>query len=655
METIKVKKEKKNRKPMANWVRWMVLLLAFLGVTFGIIFVSACGTMVQIMEQEVLEESREDMTILDQQVIRMTGEQIMTLLKVDGWEKTESFCRENDILYSLYNLSGRRLGGNLPVKEEKDATRLERFTLNEVGTQDLGTYGGKVILKIKVPEGWTRQVLEPLPQEQENPKIWVVLGWGFTIFWCLVMGWNLCKIKVPSFEVLSEIPREVYLALLFYLSYQLMLLLQSVLRRLGYLLVFPDESNMWFFALIYAGALTAICLLAILVRPGFYKHTICYFLLLCLIKLAKKIWIMWKEAVAGLPATWRMALGLGILSAAELAIILLVSREDFELGPFATRQELIRVVLVGAWAVEKMVFFPFVLSVAFTFRKFQQAAKELAAGNLDFQMKQEYMPGMFKEFREDMNAVASSVNIAVEEQMKSQRLKTELISNVSHDIKTPLTSIINFSDLISKEPCDNPKITEYSEHLHQQSSKLKKLIEDLMEASKVSTGNVEVHMEVCELKVLLGQCLGEYETLLAEHHMELVMKLAQEPVYVRADSRMLWRVLENLINNVRKYGMEHTRVFLDASREGQWAVVSIKNISKYPLETSPEELLERFVRGDKSRHTEGSGLGLSIVKSLMELMEGDIRLDVEGDMFKVKLYFQITEKPAVYMGVDSCQ
>ena len=229
---------------------------------------------------------------------------------------------------------------------------------------------------------------------------------------------------------------------------------------------------------------------------------------------------------------------------------------------------------------------------------------------------------------------------AVDERMKSERLKTELITNVSHDIKTPLTSIINYVDLISKEDTDNEKIKEYTDVLSRQSERLKKLIEDLVEASKASTGNVDVSLAPCDVSVLISQSVGEYGEKLENAQLELLISKPEQPLMIMADGRLLWRVFDNLMNNVCKYAMPGTRVYMTLELSGGEAVVSIKNISKYPLNIKAEELMERFVRGDSSRSTEGSGLGLSIAGSLTSLMGGKFSVEVDGDLFKATLRFK---------------
>jgi signal transduction histidine kinase len=214
-----------------------------------------------------------------------------------------------------------------------------------------------------------------------------------------------------------------------------------------------------------------------------------------------------------------------------------------------------------------------------------------------------------------------------------------LITNVSHDIKTPLTSIINYTDLISKEPCENEKIKEYTAVLTRQSERLKKLIEDLIEASKASTGNLEVILSPCEVNVLLSQAVGEYEEKFQQQDLQLIVKQPEHPVRIMADGRRIWRVFDNLLNNICKYAQSGTRVYLDLLETEEDVEIVFKNTSAQALNISADELKERFVRGDSSRNTEGNGLGLSIAQSLIELQKGTMDLQVDGDLFKVVLIF----------------
>lgn len=310
----------------------------------------------------------------------------------------------------------------------------------------------------------------------------------------------------------------------------------------------------------------------------------------------------------------------------------------------------------GLWGLEKMILAPLVLRTASGMMRLRTYGRELAKGNLGYQIPLESMKGEALQFGRDLNAISQVVAEAVEDQMKSEHLKTELITNVSHDIKTPLTSIINYADLISREHSDNAKITEYAQVLHRQSTRLKKLIEDLMEVSKASTGNLEVHLERCQAGVLLSQAMGEFEPRLQERGIDLIVRQGQEPVWIMADPRMLWRILDNLMTNICKYAQSDTRVYLSLETmsfaQEEQAVLVFKNISSHPLEMDAAELMERFVRGDKSRHTEGSGLGLAIARSLTELQGGSMLLTTDGDLFKVTLVFPLAqeEKPDVISG-----
>ncbi len=229
--------------------------------------------------------------------------------------------------------------------------------------------------------------------------------------------------------------------------------------------------------------------------------------------------------------------------------------------------------------------------------------------------------------------------------MKSEHFKTELITNVSHDIKTPLTSIINYVDLLQKENIENENALEYIEALDRQSKRLKKLIEDLMEASKASTGNLAVLYERCDAHVMLTQTIGEFEEKLKENQIELIVQGSAEPLFIRVDSRHLWRIFDNLMNNVCKYAQPLTRAYVNIEKQDESGRIVFRNISKYALNISSEELTERFVRGDSSRNTEGSGLGLSITKSLTELMNGKFELVIDGDLFKVIVSFPISDAP----------
>lgn len=297
--------------------------------------------------------------------------------------------------------------------------------------------------------------------------------------------------------------------------------------------------------------------------------------------------------------------------------------------------------LVVWFFLEKLLVSGVVIYVLLQMKELQDGSSRIAQGDLSSPINTDRLLWEFKKHGENLNSVSESISLAVQDQLKSERFKTELITNVSHDIKTPLTSMINYVDLIKKENPSDPKLCEYVEVLDRQSARLKKLIEDLMEASKASTGNLAVELQECDIDVLLTQIVGEFEAKLNASALELIVEKPEETLKVNADGRHMWRVLDNLMGNICKYAMPNTRVYLTLQKLDGMAVITFKNISQSALNIPSEELLERFVRGDSSRNTEGSGLGLSIAQSLTELMGGTMQLNIDGDLFKVTLRFPV--------------
>lgn len=275
------------------------------------------------------------------------------------------------------------------------------------------------------------------------------------------------------------------------------------------------------------------------------------------------------------------------------------------------------------------------------FKQIHDATEKIYKGDTDIKLDESLYTGVLKELAIYINDIAGGFSNAIKESLKSERLKTELITNVSHDIKTPLTSIINYVDLLKQENIQNEKAKEYIEVLDNKSQRLKKLIGDLVEASKASSGNIKINKEVLNVKELLNQVTGEFEDKFNSRCLNIISKLPEETVYIKADSRYLYRVLENTYSNVAKYAEENTRVYIDCILEEKNTVaIYVKNISKDELNISADELMQRFVRGDKSRNTEGSGLGLSIAKSLTELQDGTFNIYLDGDLFKVAIKFK---------------
>ena len=273
--------------------------------------------------------------------------------------------------------------------------------------------------------------------------------------------------------------------------------------------------------------------------------------------------------------------------------------------------------------------------------KIQTALQDIYEGKSDVHLNEEELTGVLKSMAKYINDIAGGFSNAIEQSLKSERLKTELITNVSHDIKTPLTSIINYVDLLKKEDINNATIEQYIAILDKKSQRLKKLIEDLVEASKVSSGNVKLNLETINLKELINQAIGEFEDKFQSKGLKIDLDVTKEDVRIQADNRYMYRIIDNLFSNISKYAMENTRVYINLQKTQKEIKLEIKNISATRLNISAEELMQRFVRGDKSRYTEGSGLGLSIAESLTEIQGGTFKISIDGDLFKVTLRWNI--------------
>ena len=337
-------------------------------------------------------------------------------------------------------------------------------------------------------------------------------------------------------------------------------------------------------------------------------------LFLGLWRIAKSLPLIWKTALVGL-----------VIAGAEFLLYI----NDF----YRVRY--------GVFLVMKLIELLAVLYIAVSLRTLQKGGEKLARGDFSSPIDTRYLIGDFKRYGQELNDVQGGLEQAVQEQMKAEHLKTELITNVSHDIKTPLTSIVNYVDLLKKEDIPSPNAQEYIAVLDRQSHRLKKLTEDLVEASKASSGALNVELQPTDVNVLLSQIEGEYQERLAACHLTLVTQPPAPGTMIQADSRLLSRVMDNLVSNVCKYAMENTRVYVTAAvRDGQ-AVISFKNVSRDELNISPDELMERFVRGDASRHSEGSGLGLSIARSLVQLQGGTFALSIDADLFRADIVFPL--------------
>lgn len=273
--------------------------------------------------------------------------------------------------------------------------------------------------------------------------------------------------------------------------------------------------------------------------------------------------------------------------------------------------------------------------------RIEKGIVKISGGEVNYKVSTEGLLPEHRRIAENINSIGDGLDAALEESIKSERLKTDLITNVSHDIKTPLTSIINYVELLKQENFEDPKIQRYLEVLEAKSQRLKTLTEDVVEASKISSGNISLEFMNINLVEMIQQTSGEFEEKFNERRLTEVLNLPEETVVISADGRRTWRILENIYNNAAKYAMEGTRIYADLTVKNGKASFSLKNVSEQPLNISADELTERFIRGDISRSTEGSGLGLSIAKTLTQMQGGEFQLYLDGDLFKVTIEFTV--------------
>ena len=380
-----------------------------------------------------------------------------------------------------------------------------------------------------------------------------------------------------------------------------------------------------------------------------------------------------------IPLIWKAVLIIAGIAIVEICV--------FFLGYAFGELEEALVLFALAWGFRMIILCPVTLYIVLMMKLLFKGGKELASGNTEYRVNPGPLFGEYRKHAENLNNLSDGINKAVEERMKSERMKTELITNVSHDIKTPLTSIINYSDLIGREAESMytpdaeenghvQNIKEYAGVLHNQSGKLKRLMEDLIEVSKANSGNLEVSLETLELGTMLEQVAGEYEGRLESQNLELIINKPDGDVFVTADRGKLWRIMDNLMQNIYKYAHPGTRVYVGMQENGAaraagatapvgstvagvaatgncMAEVVFKNTSHEPLNLSPEELTERFTRGDSSRHKEGNGLGLAIAKAMAELQSGELRIEVDGDLFKVTVTLPLAEKDEAEISPDT--
>ncbi len=352
-----------------------------------------------------------------------------------------------------------------------------------------------------------------------------------------------------------------------------------------------------------------------------WQYTLVYRFFRCLVRLLRKCGSIVTAIFGNLPLLWRWLVGCALFGLWTLLAMMTDT-------------------LIVLWFFSALA-----LGIGGCFYLLQldracRGAEKIAGGDIGHKIDTSKMFGTPKTLSEHLNSMGNATQRAVEERMKSERFRSELITNVSHDLKTPLTSIINYTDLLSKEPCDNETAKEYIAVLTRQSTRLKKLTDDLLDASKASSGTLPVTLTPTDAAELLTQAAGEYEERFRAAGLTPVTEIREQPLMISADGRHLWRVFDNLLSNICKYSMPGTRVYLHAYAEHGNVFLVFRNISAEPIAVTPDELTERFVRGDASRHTEGSGLGLAIADSLAALQGGKLTLCTDGDLFKATVAFK---------------
>ena len=409
---------------------------------------------------------------------------------------------------------------------------------------------------------------------------------------------------------LNEIPLDLFLALLVLLFFAW----ATFLSDIWYI-------DFWYYILLAFGAAALALTLVLSVAgrakaPGFFRNTVIY-----------KLFLLIFRTLGRIPMVWRTMLIWVCWCFVDLYFTFSNSYYYDSLLP-------------AFWVISRAVLTIVILYLASSLRLLQKEGQAIADGQTDYKGKPipRWLPAL-KKHEENLQSIQLGIQKAVDEQTRAERMKTELITNVSHDIKTPLTSIVNYVDLLEKEDIQPEKAKEYVDVLNRQSARLKKLTEDLVEASKASSGSLPVHLAPTDVNVLLSQLAGDYMEKLEDAQLEPIFRPAPSQPVIQADGQLLSRVLGNLFSNICKYAMPGTRVYFESAADENTVSLTFKNISKYELNIPAEELMARFVRGDRSRHTEGSGLGLSIAQSLTELQGGTFRLEIDGDLFKAVVTF----------------
>lgn len=550
-------------------------------------------------------------------------------------EEIEDFCNENGIYATLEDENGEILYSN--YNGQKYIAKygyLTTYFLSESDELELEA-DTKQLIKVTVYAGENFKMTQSLMLRVKTAGIVYTLRYAvyfigiisvilFIMTFCFLCA-SAGRRKDGSLQLnrFDKIPFDIVILINFILTFILFDITETNHGYAYYVLLAVSAVILYFS---YFSAF--LSMVTRIKKKTIIKNNVIYIVLAFIYKRIKKLLSFLWYIIKNLTIVKKTVLGLAaVVAAVFLAGIM--GMGFYSSGLFA----FLLLIIIALMMI-------FAVYISICLQKIKMGGELMSQGNFENKIDSEKMLPDFVEFCGYLNNINSTVQNAVDEKTRSERLKTELITNVSHDIKTPLTSIINYVDLIKKENVENEKVTEYISVLDRQSARLKKLIEDLVEASKASTGNLSVELTKCEPAVLLTQTLGEFDEKLKNAGLTPVLTCPENPLYIMADGRHLWRVFENLTANICKYSLSGTRVYLEIYENRGSVCVTFKNISKNELNISGEELTERFVRGDSSRNTEGSGLGLSIAKNLTELQGGKLNIDIDGDLFKATVIFK---------------
>ena len=584
------------------------------------------------------------------------GEVVETTVSGDMSSAAYYSILVTDIRYrSILNSSSMKTEGAEPTHPE-EAPRDPQPTETEIFTSsyydsEAGSYVEVTYQYQNLPPYTVELYLLPdaVPEEQMWSLLKVLWQYRYDLFWVLGVGLLLfaavfvylcCAAgrRPGSDQVrasgLNRIPLDVYAAAAGITGTVLVVLGSAVVvflyQRAPMAAIVFGILIGYLFCLIVVGFLFA-CAAQFKTGNGFWwRHSAIGWLLRQLLRLFRLVRQGCRAVMRTLPLMWQwLVTAFGMVAVTGISLILWFTSYNgfseffFMCCTFTGIIGSIGIICYGGWCMATLI----------------RGARFMAQGNLHYQIPTTWMYGAFRDCAVQLNALAGAASVAAERQLRSERMKTELITNVSHDIKTPLTSIINYVDLM-KKPHTEEEYSQYLDVLDRQSQRLKKLVDDLMEMSKASTGNMNVDITRIDAGESVNQALGEFADKLERAELIPVFRCPEEPVFMKADGRLVWRVMSNILSNAVKYALPATRLYIDMAQQQGNVVISFKNISREELNVSAEDLMERFVRGDASRNTEGSGLGLNIAKSLMELQKGKLELLVDGDLFKVTLIFQ---------------